>query len=59
MKDIYIRCDRCGQDFLGEEWMLNSNKEITCRNCWRDSMDDDDYEDYKDNKNKERQNGDY
>jgi DNA-directed RNA polymerase subunit RPC12/RpoP len=31
-----ILCDVCGREFEGEVWMLQSHKEITCPDCYRD-----------------------
>ena len=37
---VDLRCDRCGESFTGQAWMLRSKKEINCRNCWIDSKED-------------------
>ncbi len=30
---IEILCDQCRQPFDGEEWMMNSTKDILCGEC--------------------------
>lgn len=33
--NVPMKCERCGDGFMGHEWMLRVRKEITCSRCWR------------------------
>lgn len=33
---IAIMCDRCRAEFMGEEWMQDSTREILCPSCYAD-----------------------
>lgn len=30
---VSILCDRCHKEFMGEEWLMESTKEVLCDDC--------------------------
>lgn len=38
--NVPMKCERCSQNFNGQEWMLRTKKEIICPRCWRYEQED-------------------
>ncbi len=34
-----MNCDFCGNVFMGQAWMRNSKKKLSCRDCWKAEQD--------------------